>query len=159
MHHHTVNHHVHRPKPIAYRSVYHPYRKPVHVEIFWTPAIYRDYCVMYPELRDWRYNRHYAIRTISAYDAMYNVGEVRRVYGKVYDTYYVRETDEYFLYVGARYPYHDFTIVLPGYIARDYSRRPERYFYLEHVDVTGLISTFEGIPEIVVKRNNQIRVY
>ncbi|MFW5658154.1 MAG: hypothetical protein ACOCYF_01775 [Bacteroidota bacterium] len=152
-------HHVTRPKPIRYRSVYHPYREPVHVHLVWTPAVYREYCVMYPEIREWKYRHRYSVHTVSAYDAMYHVGEIRRVYGKVYDTYYVPDTDEYFLYIGARYPYHDFSIVLPGYIARKYSRRPQRYFFLEHVAVTGLISTFEGIPEVVVKRNSQIRVY
>jgi hypothetical protein len=154
-----VHVHVHKPRPIEYRARYYPYRRPVHVNIVWTPRVYRDYCVIYPEIKRWRYHRHYTVHTISAYNAYYHMGEVRRVYGKVSDTYYAYETDEYFLYVGARFPYQDFTVVVPGYIARDFHRRPQRYFLRNHIEVTGLITSFEGEPEMVVKRHHQINVY
>jgi hypothetical protein len=107
----------------------------------------------------WRYNRSYRIRTISAYDAYRNIGDLRRVYGKVIDTYYASETDEYFLYIGEYYPYQDFTVVVPGYIARSYSRDPEWYFKKEHIAVTGLITVFEDKPEMVIKRKYQLEVY
>lgn len=155
----NVHVHVHKPRPIEYRARYYPYRRPVHVNIVWTPRVYRDYCVIYPELRSWRYHRGYVVHTISAYDAYYHLGEVRRVYGKVSDTFYAYDTDEYFLYIGARFPYQDFTVVVPGYIARSYHRNPERYFYRNHIEVTGLITSFDGEPEMVVKRHSQIDVY
>ena len=151
--------HVHKPRPIEYRARYYPYRRPVHVNIVWTPRVYRDYCVIYPELKRWRYHGNYSVHTISAYNAYYHMGEVRRVYGKVSDTYYAYETDEYFLYVGARFPYQDFTVVIPGYIARDFNRRPQRFFLRNHIEVTGLITSFEGEPEMVIKRHHQINVY
>ena len=121
--------------------------------------MHRHYIEMYPEVRYWNYSIGYRINSVSAYYADYYVGEVMNVYGKVYDMYYAYETDEYFLYFGAYYPYHDFTIVLPGEIARQYSRRPMNFFMNQYIDVTGLITAFEGKPEVVVKRNFQLNVY
>jgi DNA/RNA endonuclease YhcR with UshA esterase domain len=114
---------------------------------------------MYPTIRHWEYRYGYRIHNVSAYNAYYHIGEVKTVYGRVKEVYYARESDEFFLHIGDYYPYHDFTIVIPGYIAREYSRRPVAYFTKEYVNVTGLITEFEGKPEIVVKRNFQISVY
>jgi hypothetical protein len=97
--------------------------------------------------------------SVSAYDAYDFVGEIARVYGRVAETYFAWETDEYFLYLGDYYPYHDFTVVIPGREARDFSRRPERYFDNQYIEVTGLVSRFEGKPEMVIKHSTQVGVY
>jgi hypothetical protein len=99
------------------------------------------------------------LATVSAYDAYDFVGEIARVYGRVAESYYSWETDEYFLYLGDYYPYHDFSVVIPGREARDFSRRPEKFFNRQYIEVTGLISRYEGKPEMVVKRSSQIGVY
>ena len=70
-----------------------------------------------------------------------------------------RETDEFFLYFGAYYPYQDFTVVVPGEVAYRFSRNPDRYFDNDYVMVTGLITEFDGKPEIVVKHADQLRRY
>lgn len=114
---------------------------------------------MYPVMNNWTYYSDYSISTISAYDALFNIGEVCRVYGKVSEVYYALETDEFFLYFGAYYPHHDFTVVIPGEVARRYSRNPEFYFMDEHVEVTGLITEYEDKPEVVVKEKNQLKRY
>lgn len=147
------------PRSREYRATHHVYRRPVHVDIVWSPRVYHEYRVIYPELRHWRYNRHYRIHTISAYDAYYHIGEIRRVYGRVSDVYYEPRTDEYFLYIGDYYPYHDLSIVVPGHIARMYSRRPLWYFKRGHIAVTGLISVWDESPEIVIGRGSQLTVY
>ena len=121
--------------------------------------MHRHFIDIYPMVPSWRYYNGYRIDMISAYDAMYYRGEVMTVYGRVSDVYYSRNTDEYFLYFGPYYPYQDFTVVMPGYLARRYSRNPERYFMDRHLAVTGLITTFEGEPEIVVKKDFQINLY
>lgn len=121
--------------------------------------VYRFYVGLYPVMRTWSYYPSYTVSMVSAYDAMFHVGEIRTVFGKVRDTYYAPETDEYFLYFGAYYPYHDFTVVVSGNIARRFSRNPLRYFDNDHVVVTGLITEFDGKPEIVVKHPDQIRRY
>lgn len=158
-HHHTTYVYHTPPKAKSYRVKHYSYRAPVHVDIVWTRDMHRNYLRMYPDFHYHNYKYGYRINSISAYHADYYVGDVKNVYGKITEVFYSRESDEYFLYVGPHYPYHDFTIVVPGYIARKYSRRPEYFFNHEYVNVTGLITAFDGKPEIVVKRDYQINIY
>lgn len=157
---HTYHHsHKYVPESREYRAKYYVYREPVHVHVVWTRDLHRHYINMYPSIRHWEYRYGYRIDNVSAYYADYYIGDVKTVYGRVKEVFYARESDEFFLYIGDYYPYQDFTIVLPGHIAREFSRRPDVYFTNEYVDVTGLITEFEGKPEIVVKRNFQLGVY
>jgi hypothetical protein len=151
--HMKVNHH-HDTYLHHYNVLYYPtYR-----EIYWNNAMYNDYCRWYPNYH-WRYNYGYRIQTVSVFDAKYNLGEVAMVYGRVYATWYNRETDDYLLFFGGDYPQQQFTLVLPGRIARSFSWRPEQYFLGEHLTMTGLITTFDGIPEIIVKNKRQVGIY
>jgi TolA-binding protein len=156
----TVRYHYNvAPRSRLYRSRHFPYRIPGHIEIYWTPALRREYIRIYPMVKIWRYPVGYRIQTISAYDALFYHGEVMNVYGKVYEVFYSRETDEYVLYFGAYYPHHDLSVVVPGWIARRMSRRPEVFFERQHVVVTGLITSFDDKPEIVVRNTGQLRIY
>jgi len=157
--HHKVVHKSYRPVPVEVRRVKYPYRAPVRSEVIWTVDLSRRYEVYYPAYRPYRYHVGMRLATISAYDSYDFVGEIARVYGRVAETYYSWETDEYFLYVGDYYPYQDFTVVIPGREASDFGRRPERFFDREYIEVTGLITRFEGKPEMVIKRSSQINVY
>lgn len=155
-----VRYHYKRPpRPREYRARRFPYRRPPRIHIYWSLGMRHDYLRLYPVVKTWRYPVGYRIPTISAYDALYYNGEVMSVYGKVYEVFYSGRTDEYFLYFGAYYPHHDFTVVLPGWIARRYSSYPEAYFKREHVIVTGLITSYNNSPEIVVKSEGQLRMY
>jgi len=145
-HHDTYIHH--------YRVLYYP----AYHDIFWTRSMYNDYCMWYPNFH-WGYNYGYRIQTISAFDAKYNMGEVAMVYGRVSGTWYNRDTDDYLLFFGGEYPNHQFTVILPGNVARRFSWRPERYFLGEHMTVTGLITTYDGIPEVIVKNKRQVGLY
>jgi len=153
------HHYVRPPRPREYRAERYPYRRPHDIHIIWSHNMRLEYIRIYPEVRRWHYDIGYRIPTISAYDALYYTGEVVNVYGKVYEVYYSAGTDEYYLYFGAYYPYHDFTVVLPGWIARRYSAYPERYLEREHMTVTGLISVFDDKPEMVVKNDSQVSLY
>lgn len=146
-------------KPYGHKTRHYVYRTPVHVDIIWTRDMHYRYARLYPNYTNWYINYGFRIKTIPAYDARYYLGDVMRVYGKVEEVYYHHETDEYFLYFGAYYPYHDFTIVLPGYIARRYSHRPAFYFENQYITVTGLITSFEGETEIVVRSDSQFALY
>ena len=146
IHYDTYQHHYH----VLYRPTFH--------EIYWTRSMYRDYSRWYPNYR-WDYRYGYRIHTISVFDAKYRLGEVANVYGRVYATWYNRETDDYLLFFGGDFPNHQFTVVLPGNVARKYSWRPERFFLGEHIMVNGLITTFDGVPEIVVKNKRQLDLY
>jgi hypothetical protein len=157
-----IHHEVYKgqkPKPIEYRRIYHPYHAPVNVHVVWTRAMYNEYIRIYPEFRYWYYPAGYRIHTISAYDATYYVGDVVNVYGRVCDTWHSRETDEYFLYFGARYPYQDFTVIIPGHKARQFSRRPDIFFEGRYIWVTGLISQYRGQPEMVIMKKHQVHLY
>jgi hypothetical protein len=158
--HHEVSHHYNRlPESRSYRSVHYVYRPPVDVHVLWTPTMHRRYIEIYPMIKIWYYPMGYRIETISAYDAMFYQGEVMNVYGRVNEVFYSHGTDEYFLYFGPYYPYHDFTVVLPGWIARSITRQPMRYFENQYIVTTGLITSFEYIPEIVVRDQAQISFY
>jgi len=146
-------------EPLEIRRARYPFVAPFHLNICWTNAMWNDYRIFYPEVRYWRYPVGYRIACISAYDCNAYIGEVSTVYGRVSETYYNPDTDEYYLYIGESYPYQDFTVVLPGYEARRFSRYPENYFTNSNINVTGYVTSFDGKPEIQVKRANQINVY
>lgn len=142
----------------TYINHYHVLYYPSYGHIYWTRNMYRDYRRWYPEFH-WSYNYGHRIQMISVFDAKYNLGEVAMVYGRVYATWYNNETDDYLLFFGGDFPYQQFTVVVPGNIARKYSWRPEKYFLGEHITTTGLITTFDGSPEIVVKNRGQLDLY
>jgi len=120
--------------------------------------MYHNYYNWYPGFQ-WNYSYGQRIQTISVFDAKYNLGEVAMVYGRVYATWYNEETNDYLLFFGGEFPNQQFTVVVPAYVARKYSRRPEMYFLGEHITVTGLITTYDGSPEIVVKNKSQLGLY
>lgn len=145
--------------PVRYRKVNYHYRVPNRIHVTWTNRMYHDYRLMYPEFGYWYYPIGYRIVTIPAYNAYHYIGDVRNVYGRVHEVYYSWTTDEYHLYFGGGYPYHDFTVIIPGRQARRYDRYPEMYFEGRYMWVTGLLSTFEGRPELIVRRRSQIHLY
>ncbi len=134
-------------------------REPVRRHIVWDVHMHREYREIYPYVRVWRIQRGAPIYTIPSYDAWDYIGDVKRVYGHVREVYYDPRADEYHLYFGDFFPYQDFTAIVPGYIARQITRRPYRYFKNQYMSVTGYISEFDERPEIVVKRNYQIDLY
>ncbi|KPL17234.1 MAG: hypothetical protein AMS26_01730 [Bacteroides sp. SM23_62] len=145
--------------PVRYRTVNYHYRVPKRIHVTWTHSMYHDYRIMYPEFGYWYYPIGYRIVTIPSYHAYYHIGEVRNIYGRVHEVYYSWTTDEYHLYFGGNYPYHDFTVIISGRHARNFSMHPELYFEGRYMWVTGLLSTFEGRPELIVKRRSQIHLY
>lgn len=147
--------HVH---PVTYHNHYRAMYYPRHREIVWTRKMHNYYIGIYPGYA-WRYPIGYRVQTISAFEARYNVGEVSRVYGRVYATWRNRETDDLLLFFGGEFPNQEFTLIVPGNIARRYSWNAERFFLGQHVTATGLITSFEGKPELVVKRKTQLDVY
>lgn len=154
---HTHNHYI--VKPIEYRRTHYHYREPAMLNIYWDTYMYHEYRSWYPHYDLWYYPYGYSIHTISAYDAYDYIGEIARVYGGVDEVWYEESTDQYFLYIGAPYPYNDVTVIVDGRDARWINRNPVRYFTKSHIEVTGLVSSFDGKPEIVVKDRKQIRRY
>ncbi len=154
-----VYRHIPSPAPVEIRRVNYVYRAPITVEIYWTHGLYREYRAIYPFYNHWDY--HYGARVLSipAYDAGYHVGRFRSVYGRVHEVYYAPETDLYYLYFGAPYPYHDFSVVISRREARRFSNRPEWFFNGQYIIVTGVIAMYDDRPEIEVVRRSQIVRY
>jgi len=148
----------HKPKSYCHTSEY-KLRVPTHINVVWTSNMHRHYVNMYPNHRSWHYSYGSRITSIPSYDARYHVGHVRSVYGRVNEVFYYRETDEYVLFVGRYYPNQHFTVVVPGNLARKHSRRPADYYLHRDIQVTGLISSYEGKPELLVKRDSQLCMY
>jgi len=121
--------------------------------------MYREYRYIYPEFSYWYYPSGYRIVTVPSWNAYFHVGEVRNVYGRIHEVWYHWPSDEYYLYFGGTYPYQDFTVILSGSHARRFHRNPEAFFSGRYIWVTGLVSTFEGKPEIMVKRKHQVHLY
>ncbi len=147
------------PRPINYHTRHYSYRRPLDVRVTWTYNMHKEYKYIYPEINHWHYRPGETIYTVSSYDAYDHIGEVRRVYGKVDEIFYARETDEYYIYLGYMYPYHDFSVIIPGHVARKFSRRPMLYFANQFISVTGLITIYNEIPEIMTRRPHQIEIY
>ena len=156
-----VNHYHYRyvPIPLEIRRVRYIYRHPVHINLIWTPTLLHRFMYYYPTHNYWDIDFGREIETISAYDAQDYAGSVKRVYGKVEEVYYSTEDENYILYIGAPFPYHDVSVVIPRHIAQDITRSPKWYFENEHIWVVGLINMWEGKPEIVVRDEDQIRRY
>ena len=146
-------------QPVEYRRNYYPYSEPRRVEIIWDVHMYNEYRYLYPHYDYWYYPYGYRIQTVSAYDADRYIGEVARIFGRVSDVFYERQTDEYTLYFGEPYPYQDFSVIISGKQARRFSYRPERYFMNRNVTVTGLVSLWDGRPEMVIKKRSQVDLY
>jgi len=145
--------------PVRHNTGHQHYRTPKRVNVYWTHNMYRDYRIMYPDFHYWYYPVGYRIVNVPAYRAYFHMGEVRNVYGRVHEVWYSWSTDEYFLYFGGSHPYQDFTVIIEGRHARRFSRHPEMFFSGRYIWVTGLVSTFDGRPEIMVKRRSQIHLY
>ncbi len=138
----------------SYRVLYHP----SHMDIVWTKKMHRYYLDLYPGSY-WRYPLGTHIRTISAFETTFNIGEIARVYGRVYGTWYNRESDDLLLFFGGEYPQQAFTLIVPGKIARRYHWRPERYFMGKHIWSLGLITSFDGNPEMIIEVKDQLHFY
>ena len=142
----------------TYLNSYHVLYYPTYGDFYWNRSMYRDYHRWYPGFH-WSYNYGHRIQSISVFDAKYNLGEVAYVYGRVYATWHNNETDDFLLFFGGDFPYQQFTVVVPGHVARKFSWRPESFFLGEHITINGLITTFDGSPEIVVKNKRQLSLY
>lgn len=157
--HSTSHYYHHKPANRYYRAKHYAYRAPLELSIMWTPTMHRHYSRMYPSVSYWSYRNGHRINMVSTYFADYYIGDVMTVYGQVTEVFYSRATDEYFLYFGLYYPHQDFTMVIPGHLARRYSHHPERYFTQRHIASTGLVTNFGGEAEIVVRESFQLHFY
>jgi S1/P1 Nuclease len=98
--------------------------------------------------------------TITAFDATGHVGETLTVCGKVFGGKYLENSKgaPTLINMGADYPDNPFTVVIYGSDRGGFTYQPENYLPGKTICVTGLIKRFKGKPEIVVTRQDQIRL-
>lgn len=135
------------------RNHYHVYHKPS-FNIYFRPAWFRFYVDYFP---DYHISYSRELHMIPGNMAYRYIGEVKMVYGKVYETYYDPHNREFFLYFGAPYPNQDFTVVITGRDAKRMERRQGRYYIGRDFSVAGLITSFDRSPEIVISDRDQLR--
>ena len=96
---------------------------------------------------------------ISATEARNHIGETRTVCGAVMSAHYAVRTrgNPTFLNLDKPYPDQVFTVLIWG-TDRFRFGVPEESFINKHICITGNISSYRGVPEIVAHQPNQIRV-
>lgn len=63
-----------------------------------------------------------------------------------------------FLNVGAAYPNSPFTVVIFGETRKTFSGTPEKLYTGKNICVTGTVKEYNGKPEIVVEKQDEITV-
>lgn len=137
----------------------HLYVNPAHSKIYLRPIWYDFYFHLFPRYQISERDYNHRIDYVSGDNAKYYIGEIKSVYGRIYETYYDEEFNEFYIYLGAPYPNHDFMIVITGSLAAQYSVEPYRYFMDRNIQVTGLITDWNSEPEMIIKYSDQIIRY
>jgi hypothetical protein len=98
--------------------------------------------------------------TITPFDASGHVGKTLTVCGKVFGGKYLENANgaPTLINMGADYPDNPFTLVIYGSDRGGFTYQPENYLPGKTICVTGEIKRFKGKPEIVVTRQDQIRL-
>jgi len=99
------------------------------------------------------------INAISCYEAKNHIGERTTVYGTVVSTNYASGSSGKPTFLNMCYGYPNpnrFTVVIWGENRGKFSQPPEDYYYAKTIYVSGLIVSYEGVPEIEVISPSQI---
>ena len=99
------------------------------------------------------------IDAISCYEAKDHIGERTTVYGVVVDTNYASGSSGQPTFLNMCYAYpspNRFTVVIWGENRGNFSQSPEDYYDGKTIYVSGLIVSYQGVPEIEVTSPGQI---
>lgn len=99
---------------------------------------------------------------ISWNQAEHHIGERVTVYGPVVDAHYASTSNgkPTFLNIGKPYPNPArFTVVIWGSNRSYFPSPPESYYYGKMICVTGLVTEYEGAPQIEARNPSQIQEY
>ena len=101
----------------------------------------------------------FATDNLNPIDAVNHIGEQAEICGKVASaTYSTRSNGKpTFLNLGIAFPNHVFTVVVWGYVRPKFSYSPES-LEGKTICVQGLISEYQGKPQIVVSGPSQLRI-
>ncbi len=98
--------------------------------------------------------------TISPEDAAKYIGQEKTVCGKVASTQYAPIINEQptSLHLNKPYPNQVFTVLIRGSDRGKFEKPPETLYSGKEICVTGMIKSYQGRPEIIVKKPAQITV-
>ena len=98
--------------------------------------------------------------SFTAEQAGVHIGETTTVCGKVTGAHYAKKSKgkPTFINLDGRYPNHIFTILIWDE-DREKFNKPEKRLESKRVCATGLLELYRGIPEIVVREKQQLKVY
>jgi hypothetical protein len=101
----------------------------------------------------------HAQNRISPGEAKDHVGENSTVCGEVASTHYAPRTrgNPTFMNLDRAYPNQIFTVLIWG-SDRPKFGIPEQTYRSKHICVTGTISVYRGVPEVIVREPLQIRI-
>ena len=102
----------------------------------------------------------YAQETISPEDAATFIGQQKTVCGTVSNAHYATNRKGQPTFINLDKPYLDliFTVVIWGSDRSKFEKPPETLYSGKEICVTGMIQSFQGKPEIIVKEPGQIKV-
>jgi micrococcal nuclease len=101
-----------------------------------------------------------AQETITPEDAAKFIGQQKTVCGTVASAHYaaiIREQPTS-LHLNKPYPNQIFTVLIWGSDRGKFEKPPEMLYYGKEICVIGMIQSYQGRPEIIVKEPGQIRV-
>lgn len=102
----------------------------------------------------------YAQDTISPEDAAKFIGQQKTVCGKVASTHFAAKSkgQPTFVNLDKAYPNQIFTVLIWGSDRGKFEKPPETLYSGKEICVTGMIQSYQGRPEIVVKEPSQIKL-
>lgn len=151
-----INQHHRKGRRVAVN--YHYYRRAPQMRLIYRSAWHSFYKHHF-RINHFHYNVNRPLRLVPGNTAKYYTGELASVFGRVYETYYDEINQEFHLSFGAPYPRHDFTVIVTGREALRMGRTSPGYFIGHDFVVSGLITLYDGKPEIIVRYRNQIKKY
>ncbi len=99
-------------------------------------------------------------QTFTAFEAKDHTGEKITVCDKVFGTRFLENSNGQltFLNLGAAYPNSPFTIVIFGNERANFKEKPELYYNNKKVCATGLIKEYNGKPEMIITKEDEIKI-
>ena len=105
-------------------------------------------------------NAYTEIIEIKDTNAINNLGELRKVCGKVRSTHMSSSpSKQVYLNFGRKYPNHVFTgLIWYGSNKGNFTHRPDRFYLNKQICVSGVITQYRGIPQIQIDFEEQIEI-
>jgi len=102
----------------------------------------------------------YSRETIKPEDAAKFIGQQRTVCGTVASAHYaaIIKKQPTSLHLDKPYPNEVFTVLIWGSDKGKFEKPPETLYLRKEICVTGMIRSYQGRPEIIVKDSSQIKV-